>query len=218
MDARYFHRPIDRSWLAQARPARAARRGRGVSLGGAPTPEALALLLLRVAANADKAAFGQLFDHFAPRLKSYMLRLGAGGEQAEELAQETMLLVWHKAGRFDPARAGAATWIFTIARNLRIDALRRERPVESLDETAAAAIAGDDPGAEAALATRQAEGALRAALAGLTAEQAMLVQLSFFDDNPHSAISKRLQVPLGTVKSRLRRIIGQLRAAMEAAR
>jgi len=184
---------------------------------GPPTAEALAALLGRVAALRDRAAFGELFDHFAPRVKSYMLRLGARDEQAEDLAQETLLLVWHKAARFDPARAGVATWVFTIARNLRIDALRRERPTELLDE-AAEALPGDDPAADAVLATSEAERALRAAMAGLSAEQAALLRLSFFEDSPHSAISARLHLPLGTVKSRLRRIILQLRAAMEGAR
>lgn len=210
MDARFFHRPADLSWLP---PARRARR---VSLGGGSSPEALAGLIVRVAEARDRAAFGALFDHFAPRVKSYMLRLGAGGEQAEELAQETMLAVWRKAARFDPARAGAATWVFTIARNLRIDALRRERPTETLDEAMAESLAADEPGPDAVLATREAERALRAALAGLSEDQAALLRLSFFEDSPHSAISARLALPLGTVKSRLRRLLAQLRAAMEA--
>ena len=214
MDARFFHRTARQAWL----PAPRQPHRRHMSAGGAPTPEQLAGLVARVAGARDRAAFAALFDHFAPRVKSYMMRLGAAGEQAEELAQETLLLVWHKAAQFDPARAGAATWVFTIARNLRIDALRRERPTEALDAAAAERVAADDPAADAVLATREAERALRAALATLGPDQIALLQLSFFEDNPHSAISAQLAVPLGTVKSRLRRILAQLRAAMEDGR
>lgn len=178
-------------------------------------PEIFAGLIGRVAGQRDRAAFARLFDHFAPRVKSYMLRLGASAAQAEDLAQDTLLTLWHKADRFDPARAGAVTWVFTIARNLRIDTLRRERLVEPLDELAAAAIAADDMPADSAIAVGQAEAALRRAMAGLSEEEATLVRLSFFEDSAHGAIGRTLGMPLGTVKSKLRRTIGRLRAAME---
>src|ERR1700722_19688893 len=88
-------------------------------------PEDDAALMLAIATGRDRAAFVALFDRFAPRLKSWFLRGGTSAQQAEDLVQETMLTVWRKADIFDPARATAATWIFTIARNQRIDALRR---------------------------------------------------------------------------------------------
>jgi RNA polymerase sigma-70 factor (ECF subfamily) len=88
------------------------------------------VLLGRVAAYRDRAAFAALFGHFAPRVKAYLLRLGAPAAVAEELAQEALLNAWRKAHLFDPAKASAATWLFTIARNLRIDALRREKHPE----------------------------------------------------------------------------------------
>ncbi|HSZ12103.1 MAG TPA: sigma factor, partial [Rhizomicrobium sp.] len=75
-------------------------------------------LLVDVGRLRDRAAFEALFNHFAPRVKAYLLRLGAHGAQADELAQEALLLLWRKAEQFDPAKASAATWIFTIARNL----------------------------------------------------------------------------------------------------
>ncbi|HSS13335.1 MAG TPA: sigma-70 family RNA polymerase sigma factor [Rhizomicrobium sp.] len=84
-------------------------------------------LLRRIAEARDRAAFQELFEHFAPRVKAYAMKLGAPSQAAEDLAQEAMLTVWRKAGLFDPSRASASTWIFTIARNLRIDLLRRER-------------------------------------------------------------------------------------------
>ncbi len=181
--------------------------------GDAVTPAHLARQIALVASRRDRAAFAALFAHFAPRVKSYMLRLGASAPQAEDLTQETMLAVWRKAERFDPALAGAATWVFTIARNLRIDALRRERPTADLAEIAEAA--SDAPEADGLIETAQSEGGLRAALAALPDELATLLRLSFFEDHAHGDISARLGMPLGTVKSKLRRALLRLRVALE---
>ena len=167
-------------------------------------------LILDIAASADRGAFAQLFQHFAPRVKSYLLRLGASPSAAEELAQETLLTVWRKAAQFDPARAGASTWIFTIARNLRIDALRQERPAPPPDQEPETA-----PPADLALFAAERESRVRRALMILSPEQAEIVQLSFFSEEPHSAIAHRLGLPLGTVKSRLRLAMGRLRALLE---
>ena len=166
-------------------------------------------LLARVAL-ADRAAFQALFVHFGPRLKSYLMKLGAAPGTAEELAQEAMLMVWRKARLFDPAKASAATWIFTIARNLRIDAHRRARmPAFDQAETVDPGIAADD-----GMAIQESEKRLRLALADLPPEQSEIVALSFYSDQPHSQIADALGIPLGTVKSRLRLAMIRLRAAM----
>jgi RNA polymerase sigma-70 factor (ECF subfamily) len=176
--------------------------------------EPFSLLVRQVAQVQDRAAFAALFDHFAPRIKSYLMRLGAPAQQAEELAQEAMLMLWRKAALFDPARASASTWIFTIARNLRIDALRRERrPLPDFDDPALAAP--PEEGADAGLEMQQSEAALRRALTLLPADQNEIVMLSYFSDKPHSQIAAELGIPLGTVKSRLRLAMARLRAAME---
>ena len=169
------------------------------------------VLLGRVAAHQDRAAFAALFGHFAPRVKAYLLRLGAPAAVAEELAQEALLNAWRKAHLFDPAKASAATWLFTIARNLRIDALRREKhpeldPEEFMPEPEA--------GADAGLMLAEKEGRLRLALKELPADQIQVVELSFFADKPHSQIAVELGIPLGTVKSRLRLAMGRLKRAM----
>jgi RNA polymerase sigma-70 factor (ECF subfamily) len=102
----------------------------------------LADLLRRVAERGDVEAFRSLFQAYAPRVKSFMMRQGADAGTAEELAQETLLAVWRKARLYSGEKGSASTWIYTIARNLRIDRLRRETPWQELppgfQETAAA--------------------------------------------------------------------------------
>jgi RNA polymerase sigma-70 factor (ECF subfamily) len=176
-------------------------------------PEALEMdaLLRRVAECRDRAAFATLFGHFAPRIKAYLLRLGAPAAAAEDLAQEAMLSLWRKAHLFDPAKASAATWLFTIARNLRIDALRREKRPE-IDPEDLMPDAGPD--ADDAIALQDGEGRLRLALKTLPPDQIAVIELSYFADKPHSQIAGELGIPLGTVKSRLRLAMARLKQAM----
>jgi RNA polymerase sigma-70 factor (ECF subfamily) len=169
--------------------------------------------ILAVAERHDRAAFAALFTHFAPRVKSYLIRHGTAPEAAEDLAQETLLIVWRKAASFDPAKADAPTWIFTIARNLRITAVRRERRPEP---AACEELSRADPSlpADEAIAIADRTASLRAALQTLPPEQARLVELNFMEDVPHRELETRLGIPLGTVKSRLRLAIIRLRAAL----
>jgi RNA polymerase sigma-70 factor (ECF subfamily) len=172
-----------------------------------------AALIEAIAQRRDRAAFADLFGYFAPRVKAWMLRAGSNPTVAEELMQEAMLAVWQKARLFDPAKAGPSTWIFTIARNLRIDALRRERHPSDLmpDPT----DASDDPvQADRVLAISQQEIRIRAALSLLPPEQADVIRKAFFEDKVHAEIEKELGIPLGTVKSRLRLAMTRLRAAL----
>ncbi len=193
---------------------RLAAPGVALNMSGEATQATLLAGHIRLVADLrDRRAFAALFEHFAPRVKSYMLRLGATAAQAEDLAQETMLTLWRKAESFDPARAGAATWVFTIARNLRIDAIRRERLIEPGEPPEDAEA--PDMAADAAMAVEQEEGRMRAALAALPEEQAMLLRMSFYEDYAHGDISARLGMPLGTVKSKLRRAMLRLREALE---
>lgn len=173
-------------------------------------------LIARVARQQDRAAFAALFDHFAPRVKSYLMRLGADDATAEELAQEVMLAVWRRAASFNAALASVGTWIFTIARNKRIDRLRRERrPELDPDDPDLAPVQAVD--ADHALDIARAGDKLRAAIADLPAEQASLLAMAFFEDKSHRAIAAETRLPLGTVKSRIRLALGRLRALMEGA-
>ena len=171
-----------------------------------------AALIHAVAADRDHAAFAALFSHFAPRVKAFLQRRGADAAQAEELAQEALLAVWRKAGQFDPGRATAAAWIFAIARNLRIDALRRARLAIPVPDPT------DDPvplaPADALLAADQRARRLHDAIAALPAEQSEALRLAYFDERSHSEMETALAIPLGTVKSRLRLAMARLRAAL----
>jgi RNA polymerase sigma-70 factor (ECF subfamily) len=176
-------------------------------------PARLNALVVAVGHAGDRAAFKDLFDHFAPRVKGYLMRLGAGNALAEDLAQEAMLAVWRKAAQFDPEKASASTWIFTIARNLRIDSVRRERRPELDAADPALHPEGERP-ADDVVDWAQAEDRLHAAMAGLPREQSQIIELSFLAEKPHSLIASELGLPLGTVKSRIRLAMARLRLAL----
>lgn len=180
-----------------------------VSTAGSPAPNAadLAVLVGKLASTRDKQAYAALFKYYAPRVKTYLLRCGLTASAADETTQEVMLLLWRKAGSFDPSRASASTWVFAIARNARIDYLRR------LDAVPPPPEPDIDPSLSAETLLMNAESAnhVRAALTSLSTEQQQIVQLFFMADTPHSAIAATLNLPLGTVKSRIRLALARLR-------
>jgi RNA polymerase sigma-70 factor, ECF subfamily len=183
---------------------------------GAPASEAHENALALIAGQRDREAFASLFDAFAPRIKSFMMRKGASAEQAEDLVQETMIAVWSKAGLYVRERGSVSTWIFTIARNLRIDRLRRERSsmFTDLDDFDAPS---EDASAEESLGRFQEDGLVSRALSQIPEEQRQLLILSYVDDLPQSEIAKKLQIPLGTVKSRMRLAYRRLQKLLETA-
>jgi RNA polymerase sigma-70 factor, ECF subfamily len=166
--------------------------------------------IVAIATRQDRAAFTALFRFYAPRIKTMLMRSGAAAEAAEEFAQEALLLVWRKAAQYDSRRASVAAWIFTIARNLRTDRLRQNQrarlfalyEMAELDE----AERPDD-----VLDSAEQQSRVRAALNELPEEQARVVQLSFIEGRAHTDIAKLLDLPLGTVKSRLRLAMNRLR-------
>ncbi len=163
-----------------------------------------------VAQSQDRAAFEKLFYHFAPRVKAYLLKLGSDAGQAEDLMQEVMAQVWRKAKLYDDSKAGAATWIFTIARNLRIDAFRRDRRPE-IDENDPALMPEPERPADQTLHAREVSNRLQDIVAQLPEEQKTVVVMSFYEDKAHAAIAEELGIPLGTVKSRLRLAMGKIK-------
>ena len=170
----------------------------------------LARLIEAVAADHDRAAFAALFDYFAPRIKAVLIRSNTPPAAAEELAQEAMLTVWRKAAQFDRARAGASAWIFTIARNLRIDVARREQRGKVLDLESSEYLE-PPPQPDQEFDTSEREQRVRSALTHLTDDQIKVVRLSFFEGKAHGDIAHELELPLGTVKSRIRLAMNRLR-------
>jgi RNA polymerase sigma-70 factor, ECF subfamily len=166
-------------------------------------------LLTAVGASRDGQAFTVLFDHFRPRVQAQLVRLGLAPAAAEDLAQDVMETIWQKAHLYDRSRSAAITWVFQIARNRRIDVKRRSRescvPDEDFFTIPDPAIGCDDD-----LDARQRQEYVRNALRALPQEQLALVRLAFFEGLSHSAIAQQLNIPLGTVKSRLRLACGRL--------
>jgi RNA polymerase sigma-70 factor (ECF subfamily) len=166
-----------------------------------------------IAQRGDRAAFANLFGFYAPRIKAMLMRIGAGNEVAEDIAQETLLTIWRKAALFDPARASASAWVYAIARNLRVDRLRRDQRAKAFAlYEAAEAVEAERP--DGALDVAECEARVRAAMQELPEEQAHVVKLSFFESKAHGDIARTLNLPLGTVKSRLRLAMGRLRTLL----
>jgi len=171
-------------------------------------------LLIAVAARGDKDAFAKLFAFYAPRLKTYLVRRGAADPVAEELVQETFLMVWRKASLFDATRASAGTWIFTIARNLRVDSLRRNRRPE-VDPTDPILVPDPQPLPDRDLEAAQTQMLVQDAFTQLPDDQALVIRMAFLEDKSHSQIAAQLALPLGTVKSRLRLALRRMRIVIE---
>jgi RNA polymerase sigma-70 factor (ECF subfamily) len=171
-------------------------------------------LVLAIAQRQDKSALAQLFSLYGPRVKSMMLKLGASDALAEDLVQETFLTVWRKAGLYSNQRGAVSTWIFTIARNRRIDQIRRQsnKPYEDLETLE---LESDLPLGSALVEQNEVIARVTAALDRLSPDQREVVRLSFINDMPHGEIATALGIPLGTVKSRLRLAYERLRPLLE---
>ncbi len=167
-----------------------------------------------VAQRQDRTAFAELFNHFGPRVKAYLMRLGADDAMAEEVTQDVMVTVWRKATLFDRTKSSAATWLFRIARNRRIDMLRRRRTVNVDTETM---VIEDEtlPDPNETLDEEKRQTRIRDALAKLPEQQLQLVELAFFTELSHSQIAEETGLPLGTVKSRIRLAFGRLRRILD---
>ena len=171
-------------------------------------------LLLRVGSDRDRSAFKKLYEHFAPRLKSFLLRIGSDMSAAEEICQESMIMVWRRAETFNPDSAGASTWIFTIARNKRIDKLRKDnRPLPDLNDPSFFQIPVDK--SDDILQRVEEEKKIKNALKNLPPEQAKLIISAYYEEKSHRKIADETNLPLGTVKSRIRLAINRLRTQLE---
>ncbi len=168
--------------------------------------------MVRIRDDKDRVAFAELFDHFAPRVKGFLMKSGADATLAEECTQDVMAALWHKSHQFDPARASVATWIFTIARNRKIDILRRQRRPEPEDLPWGPEA---EPDQADIVNLQQETKILGDALEALPPAQRELIDKAYFGDLTHSEIAAQTGLPLGTIKSRIRLALERLRHAMK---
>lgn len=190
----------------------------GMTAANEPIPRRTDAVLLAAVAQGDKQAFAELYRDLAPRLRGFLLGRTRGDRvQADELVQETMLVVWKRAGSYDPRKAAVSTWVFTIARNRFIDRYRKAmRPAPDPDDPSFVPTAEIAP--DASLVESRRARKLHAALAALPEEQREVLIESYFGGKPQSAVAQELGVPLGTVKSRARLAMNRLREALEEER
>lgn len=194
--------------------ARSVRKTRNTKV----TPEATAkrmawvVQVYAVRDSKDRKAFAELFGYFAPRVKSFLMKSGASPDLAEECTQEVMATLWNKAHMFDPTKASVSTWIFTIARNRKIDILRKQRRPEPEDLPWGPEA---EPDQADAIGLQQETEQLGQALATLPEEQRKLIERAYFGELTHSQIAAETGLPLGTIKSRIRLALDRLRHAMK---
>jgi RNA polymerase sigma factor (sigma-70 family) len=171
-------------------------------------------LVLRVRDHQDQAAFADLFRHFAPRVKAFLMKSGTPAALAEECAQDVMATLWQKAHQFDPARAAVSTWVYTIARNRRIDLLRKSLRVEP-EELDWGTDQGHEPDQADVYAAKEETRALTQALSLLPVKQRALIERAYYGDLSHSELAAETGLPLGTIKSRIRLALDRLRQVMQ---
>ncbi|KAA8711073.1 putative RNA polymerase sigma factor sigW [Pseudomonas cannabina] len=168
-----------------------------------------------VARQRDRDSFMRIYDHFAPRLLRYLTGLNVPEGQAEELVQEVLLKLWHKAESFDPAKARLGTWLFRIARNLYIDSVRKDRGWVQVQNSLEQLERLEAPVDRTLDYSQRQEQQLNTAIQNLPADQAKVLRMSYFEALSHREIAERLDMPLGTVKSCLRLAFQKLRSRME---
>jgi RNA polymerase sigma-70 factor (ECF subfamily) len=168
--------------------------------------------MLAVRDARDRQAFAALFDHFAPRLKGFIMRAGTGSGQAEEIVQDVMLTVWRKADQFDPRKAQVSAWVYQIAKNRQIDVLRKEnRPVPEELKPDELRDANNEPDVSQILAVEQEADQLKQAIAKLKPDQRDMIEKAYLGELTHQEIKAQTGLPLGTIKSRIRLGLERLR-------
>ena len=189
--------------------------GEASEFGGRRTDEWSECITL-IAANQDRAAFTRLFRHFAPLIKAFALAGSSlSASMADELVQEVMLKVWQKAGGFNPEKAAASTWVYTIARNCRTDMFRR---LQKFDTPLAEEDVFPDQESEepfALLQGRRIQERVRQLMKGLPPDQMQILAKVYMEGKSHAEAAAELDLPLGTVKSRVRLAIQKLQIQID---
>jgi RNA polymerase sigma-70 factor (ECF subfamily) len=193
-------------------PARCSQKDQKHVKRKPPQLSPLTVQMLAVKDARDRAAFAELFDYFAPRLKGFIMRSGTGSGQAEEIVQDVMLTVWRKADQFDPQKSQVSAWVYRITKNRRIDVLRKEnRPLPEELKSDAEDSARTDTDAVQILAVEQEALKLKEALANLKPDQREMIAKAYLGELTHQEIKAQTGLPLGTIKSRIRLGLERLR-------
>ena len=168
--------------------------------------EDLKKLVYKIAISQDKIAFGNLFDYFAPKIIGYLISSGSTKDVAEEITQEVLSTVWQKSYQYKDNSANVSTWIFTIARNKRIDRLRKnENPSYNSEDSVNALYSAHE------YKNNELEEKVSEMQAKLDNNEKKLIKMNFFEGKSHKNISSELEIPLGTVKSKIRTILKKMK-------
>lgn len=182
--------------------------------GAALSVADLSDLLEQVGKDRDRGAFRQVFQHFAPRIRTFLVQRRLSGAQADDLTQDVMLTIWRRAESYDRTKSSPSTWIYTIARNQHIDYFRKTARAQQLDENDPHFHLNDDPAPDALVSRAEDVSTVIEALSTLPDDQRLVVDLAFKEGRSHRDIADLLDLPLGTVKSRIRLAMDKMRVCI----
>ena len=168
----------------------------------------LSELMIKVRDYRDELAFSDLFDFIAPKIKSYYIQNNVSSEIAEELTQEVLSTVWTKSDKYDPSKSAVSTWIYTIARNKRIDLLRKNKSFDIKEEDIREFLYENNQSDK--IAQGEDRDQVDKINEKLDPDQRKIIKMNFFENKSHKKIAEELEIPLGTVKSRIRHILIKL--------
>ena len=165
----------------------------------------LSELMVKVKNDRDQIAFSNLFDFLAPKLKAYFIQNGLSADISEELTQEVMSIIWSKSDRYDSSKSAVTTWVYTIARNKKVDFFRKSAKINVNDDDIREFLY--ENGDEDKLSIKEAAEQVNRINKELNQDQRKMIKMNFFENKSHKKIAEELEIPLGTVKSRIRNIL-----------
>ena len=165
-------------------------------------------LMVRITNDRDEMAFSDLFDFLAPKIKSYYLQNGLTNDTAEELTQEVMSIMWSKSDKYDPSKSAVSTWVFTIARNKKVDFYRKNSRFDYNEEDIREFIYEENQNNK--INESEINDQIKIINQELDSGQQKIIKMNFFENKSHKKIAEELEIPLGTVKSRIRHILTKM--------
>ena len=170
-------------------------------------------LMNRIQKDRDEMAFSEIFDFFAPKVNAYFIQNGIRFESSEELTQEVLSTVWLKSNLYDSNKSALSTWIFTIARNKKIDFFRKNSKIDFKEEDIREFLYHDRE--VNLIEQNEAKKQMERINNELDEQQKIMVKMNFFENKSHKKIADELEIPLGTVKSRIRHILTKMQGLLK---